>query len=63
MNSFIMMKTIEVYKGFIILNTFMKFFANTYSFMKMKTTELSKVLTALNALRVFLSYFLCYEKS
>ena len=59
-----MMKTIEVYKGFIILNTFIKFLSNTYSFIKMKTTGLCKVLTTLKQIMVFLSYHVhSYEKS
>ena len=49
MNSCIMMKTIELYKGSIILNTFKRLLSNTYSFTKMKTEELCKVLTTLNA--------------
>ena len=56
MNGFIMMKIIEVFKGFIILKPFIKIFSITYSFMIIKTKELSKVLTTLNALTVFLSY-------
>ena len=63
MNSFIMMKTIEVCKGFIILNTFIMFLSNTWCFMEMKTTVLCKVLTTSKELMVFLSYHVhCYEK-
>ena len=43
MNTVTMMKNIEVSKGFIILNTFIKFPFNKYSFMKMKTTELGSL--------------------
>ena len=52
MNSFIMMKILEVYKDFIILNPFIRILSRTFSFMKMKTTELYKGLVRLNTLRV-----------
>ena len=64
MNGFQVMKTIEVCKHFILLKMFMWFLSNTYSFMKMKTRELCKVLNTVNVLTAFLSYRAhCYEKS
>ena len=50
-----MMKTIELYKGFIILNPFIRIFSSTYYFINMKTKELSKDMTTLHTLTVFLS--------
>ena len=59
MTSFIMMKNIEVCKGFSILNIFMRFLSYTYSVMKIKTIEdYCAVLTTLNDLTVFLSFSL-----
>ena len=59
MNSFMMMKNIEVCKGFSILNVFMWFLSYTYSVKKIKTIEdYCAVLTTLNDLTVFLSFSL-----
>ena len=59
MNSFIMMKNIEVCKGLSILNIFMRFLPYTYSVMKIKTIEdYWAVVTTLNDLTVFIWFSL-----
>ena len=54
-NSFIMMKTIEVCKSFTILTAFTKFLPSTNSYMMKKTTELCNGFTILTTLTGFVS--------